>query len=575
MTTFTINDAIFKPLKEAPGVDPAALQALVNGLNRNPYANATFTQAAQRGDFVFELLPHSTLARKGGGAFFSNDRGTDPFIARGNKFAIQLDKDWFVPHGTDAATFTKSMSASTALGMVIHEADHSNRQALFDDAFKISITPTYRPELTGAARVAASVDTTMKAEVAGWYAELQTLRKELELGHLSQFQFELRTKEQSPFGKLLAVESQGKVLGLSGDALTNYVSDHGKRAIPSDYVDRYISAYSNASTNPQDVRGILAYAQTNDPFQVKTYSEEVGADGAFVSNATFNNGDRITTIDTGLSCRVIETDSAHDNADYASRTTAYDAQGRLEQVIVTRDDGSLHGTAYDVRNSYSESRWEMEIDAQGRTDWAMSVGDNGTSYVSNYDELGNQGWRQIDTAYDIWNRADYIITFMDDGSRVVHDYDQANTRSDSVWVTKTDAQGRIDWINVTGDDGSRTSIDYDQAGSQNWSSIATRYDPSGKRTTQTQYYDNGDRAERTFFPNQHPDAYAQSYVYADGHGAGGTLQFDGYGYAILINGGSIGQEWGRENWRRMVTYDDDPYPNAHAEVGPIEPIDQW
>ena len=411
MTTFTVNDAIFKPLREMSGADPAALQALVNGLNRNSYANATFTQAVQRGDFVFELVDQAILEQKGGGAFYSNDRGTDAFIDRGGKFAIQLDKDWFVPHGSDAATFTKSMNAGTALSMVIHEADHSNRQAMFDEAYKITVTTSYLPNLTGAARVAASVDTTMKAEVAGWYAELRTLQTELELKHISQFQFDLRTKEQSPFGKLLAVESQGKTLGLSGDALTNYVSDYGKTAIPSDYVDKYMSSYINTTIKPDDVRGILAYAQTNDPFQVKTYSEEVGPDGTFVSNATYNNGDRTTLIDTGLSCRVIETDGANDNADYAIRTTAYDAQGRKDLLSVNEDDGSYTGYDYDQTNERGDSIWSHHFDAQGREDWR------------------------------------YIT--MDDGAHEWTDFDQTNVRGDSIWQNRTDAQGREDWRYVT------------------------------------------------------------------------------------------------------------------------------
>ena len=45
-------------MREAAGADPTALQNLVNALNANPYANATFTEAVQRGDFV------GTVARR-------------------------------------------------------------------------------------------------------------------------------------------------------------------------------------------------------------------------------------------------------------------------------------------------------------------------------------------------------------------------------------------------------------------------------------------------------------------------------------------------------------------------------
>jgi hypothetical protein len=100
MKTFTTNDPIFKPVKDVGGLDPAALQNLVNALNQNPYANATLAMAAQRGDVVFELWDHEDLKKDGAGARFSNDRGTREFAEREGRFAIQLDKDWFVPKST-------------------------------------------------------------------------------------------------------------------------------------------------------------------------------------------------------------------------------------------------------------------------------------------------------------------------------------------------------------------------------------------------------------------------------------------------------------------------------------------
>src|ERR1700704_2608070 len=101
-------------MREA-GADPAALQNFVNALNQNAYANATFTQAVQRGDFVFELVDHADMANEGAGAFFSNDRGTDAFDKRGGNFAIKLDRDWFVPNGSDAATLAYSQAVTSAL----------------------------------------------------------------------------------------------------------------------------------------------------------------------------------------------------------------------------------------------------------------------------------------------------------------------------------------------------------------------------------------------------------------------------------------------------------------------------
>ena len=163
MKTFTTNDPIFQPIKDTPGFDPAALQNLVNALNQNPYANTTLAIAAQRGDVVFQLLRHEELVNDGAGARFSNDRGARDFAARENKFAIQLDKDWFVPQstpeGVTPATFAQPQAVKSALGMVTHEADHSNHQALYDEAYKLGTTSplAYRADLTGAVRVAASV----------------------------------------------------------------------------------------------------------------------------------------------------------------------------------------------------------------------------------------------------------------------------------------------------------------------------------------------------------------------------------------------------------------------------------
>ena len=41
MSTFTTNDPIFKTLKETHGVDPIALQNLINALNQNTYGITT------------------------------------------------------------------------------------------------------------------------------------------------------------------------------------------------------------------------------------------------------------------------------------------------------------------------------------------------------------------------------------------------------------------------------------------------------------------------------------------------------------------------------------------------------
>lgn len=135
MTTFTTNDPIFAALREVPGLDPVALQNFINLLNTNPYANAVMSQTAQRGDTVIELATPAELAAKGvnaGAGLYTNDRGTQDFVDRGDKFAIVLNKDWFVPNPPASAGFAVGLGPVTSLAVVVHEAQHSNNQALYD-----------------------------------------------------------------------------------------------------------------------------------------------------------------------------------------------------------------------------------------------------------------------------------------------------------------------------------------------------------------------------------------------------------------------------------------------------------
>jgi len=577
MTTFTANDVIFKPLKDASGLDPAALQNLVNALNRNPYGNATLTAAAQRSDVVFELVRHEDL--KGDGAQFSNDRGTRAFEDRQSKFAIQLDQDWFVPRSTPEgivpATFAQPQSVLSALGIVIHEVDHSNRQPLYDEAYKLSATgpDAYRPDLTGAARVAASVDLTMKAEVSGWYADLNTLRAEVAGGHVSAGQYNAYTREGTINAKLIAIEQQGKAQGLSGNALTEYIADHGKEAIPVSYATRYTDAYAPPGVDKIEVRGILAYA-LDHPGQVKDFAEEVGPDGTYLTSATYNNGERITTIYDGSGghietketlqpggaywtaetravrsynadgsygdettthyyadgriYRITDSDGAHNNADYSTRTTTYDAQGRVDSVDVRSDDGARDWTDYDQNNAQGWSRVESHFDAQGREDYATVTADDGSRTIHDYDQTSVRADSTWQTHIDAQGRTDWTYVTQDDGSHDWTDYDQTNARGDSIWQSHTDAQGREDWTYVTQDDGSHNWTDYDQTNVRGDSIWQSRTDAQGREDWR--------------------------YVTQDDGGHEWT-DFD----QTNVRGDSIWQNrtdaWGREDWAN-VTLDD-------------------
>ncbi|MGJ7611540.1 MULTISPECIES: S8 family serine peptidase [unclassified Variovorax] len=300
MATFTTNDAVFNLLRRAENLDPIALQNFVTALNQNAFGNAGLSAATARGDVVFVLATPAELATAKAGAIFSNDRGTKAFIDRGGKFSIMLDPTWFVPQGAEQAMFalpTKPGALAVnvgALGMVIHEVDHSNRQAMLDEAYRLKVEgpSTFRPDLTGFDRFVASVDLANKVEVAGWYADLQTLRAEVTAGRLGIGHFNALTGDNSVAGKLLVVEAEGKARGLNGTALVDYVHATGKSAIPASYQTRFTTEYAPPRVVPGTLPGAKALT---DPGGLADFSEEVAPDGSYVSTATYNNGTRITT----------------------------------------------------------------------------------------------------------------------------------------------------------------------------------------------------------------------------------------------------------------------------------------
>ncbi len=601
MTTFTINDEIFKPLKEADGADPAALQNFVNALNQNAYANATFTQAVQRGDFVFELVDHADLAKVGAGALFSNDRGTPEFIARDNQFAIKLDKDWFVPNGSNAAGLTHPQIVASDLGIVTHEADHSNTQALFDEAYKInSTTPdTYRPDLIGVARVVAAVDLTMKAEVAGWYADLKTLRIELDDGRISQVKFDALTDPAngSVAGKLLAVEAEGKALGLSGDALTDYVSDHGKGLLPSGYIERYTASYA-PGTDPQEVRAHLAYA-LNDPNGIYSFTEEVGPDGTYVATATYNNGDTRTTVDSGVmvsaetvfgngSREVFQYDV--DNSEsWSTSYSHYDAQGRNDATEVTMDDGSRSQYEYYDPNGFMPwSAFERHYDAEGRNDWYGMTMNDGSRNTVLMDVSNSESWSSIQSHFDTQGRNDSTYFFMDDGNIDQYQYDVSNSESWSSIYTKFDASGRKIWAMITGHDGSNTVQNYDKGvedwreisyadGSRDWidfdqnyerkdKSLTVHYDASGREDWNEIIYHDGSRDWIDFDQNnEREDSVLQVHYDALGRedwrsitlndGSRDLYDFDQAGWHSWSSIYTKFDASGREDYSVMYQYD--------------------
>ncbi|WP_143684928.1 hypothetical protein, partial [Variovorax sp. KK3] len=90
MTTFTTNDSIFDRIRSADGANPVALQNFVSALNHDAFANAQVTAMVDRGNAVFELLPHARLLELGAAALYDSDRNA-AVARREGKFAVQLD----------------------------------------------------------------------------------------------------------------------------------------------------------------------------------------------------------------------------------------------------------------------------------------------------------------------------------------------------------------------------------------------------------------------------------------------------------------------------------------------------
>ncbi|WP_418128055.1 hypothetical protein [Variovorax sp. KK3] len=602
--------------------------------------------------------------------------------------------------------------------MTIHEVQHNASQGWYDEAYRLRGTSPseYRSDLMGAERAATSVELMMRAEVAGWYADLQALRSLRDSGQMTSTEYVMRTQEGTIYANLMDAEMSGRAMGHSGVALANYVAEHAQGSIPSNYIVEYTAAMTPPAISQSAVRGILGFAFT-DPAQMVSFHEEVGPDGSYTAIATYNNGERVTTTydgyegaysqtrevvqpngshattqthtiesynadgsagdqvtrhySAGRLADVVEVDSSLDDVDYGTRTTTYDAQGRIDSIEIRRDDGSRDVVDYDQGSSQAwgrveshfdaqgrldytnefmddgsrtghdydqtqvrgDSVWSNHIDAQGRTDWVSVTHDDGSVTGYDYDQTNVRGdsvwsnhidpqgrtdWVSVTqddggvTGYDydqtnvrgdsVWSnhidaqgRTDWVSVTQDDGSVTGYDYDQANVRGDSVWSNHIDAQGRTDWtdvtqddgshdwadydqtdvrsdsiwqshtdswgrtdwVNVLQDDGSRTWYDYDQAGSHAWSTIQLMFDSQGQRDHRTDWFDNGERNEYEYYPSQHPDAYTINHYYANGAGAGGTVQFDGHNFALDIQGGN------NPEWPDMTVNDDYDYSQVY------------
>jgi hypothetical protein len=306
-----------------------------------------------------------------------------------------------------------------------------------------------------------------------------------------------------------------------------------------------------------------------------SYTEEILQTGEFAGDTT-----RIEYVASGEVSEVTEVDGAGDNTDYDMRTTTYDAEGRLDSATTAMDDGTHIVIDYDQAGEHPYSHIESSTDIDGRTDYWHVFTDDGASTWFDFDQDNTRADSLYKTEVDALGRTDWVSITADDGTSTWLDYDQNNSRADSLYQSHADALGRTDWVDITADDGahivtdydqngladwihiishidslgrtadmdiyrddgSRDLWDYDQNGTETWSRVETTFDAAGNKDYRVLYEDGGARAEYEYFPEVHPDAYALSYFYADGHGAGGRVTFDGYAHSMELVGGN-NPEW--------------------------------
>lgn len=217
-----------------------------------------------------------------------------------------------------------------------------------------------------------------------------------------------------------------------------------------------------------------------------SYTEDIAWHGSSVGDV-----ERIHVTSDGHVSHIIETDGASDNADYGTRTTTYDTQGRTDWIDVRRDDGTRDTTHYDQNSTQAWSRVESRFDAQGREDYANVFVDDGSRTFHDYDQTNARGDRTSQTHVDAQGRTDWTYVIQDDGSVDSTDYDQANERGDSTWRTHVDAQGRTDWTYATLDDGGHDWTDYDQTGARGDSIWQNRTDAQGREDWRYVTLDDG------------------------------------------------------------------------------------
>lgn len=246
-----------------------------------------------------------------------------------------------------------------------------------------------------------------------------------------------------------------------------FTTDADGRRSPSDLLKDPLNtpgtpAHEFKKSNPELFKAGPNEKPTPDSTNSQLHQDK---DGSFTEVIKRPDGDSWTNEYTadGVAVSTTQSDGAKNDADYASRTTAYDSQGLEDWHSIARDDGTKWRVDFDQKNERGDKKIESASDAQGRVDWERVTQDDGSTQLKDHDQKGERADRVWETAMDAQGRMDWERVTQDAGAIHVTDYDQKGERGDRVWETAIDAQGRMDWERITQDGGAVVLTDYDQA----------------------------------------------------------------------------------------------------------------
>lgn len=262
--------------------------------------------------------------------------------------------------------------------------------------------------------------------------------------------------------------------------------------------------------------------------------------------ATETNGDQtIREFDhNGNMSKLIEVDGAHDNANYATRSMTYDAQGRTFMTETMMDDGTRSEDYYylDFNPWLPLGSSSTHYDAQGRNDASTFRMNDGSAYSYRYDVDGSQPWSSTYSLHDAQGQIYRTEVTMDDGTRGLYVYGVYG--DGSVTYTHYDAQMRSDLEEVTMSDGSREVLRYDPTNTSNWSFIKEHYDTQGRNDSGQIRMKDGSRTDTLVdASNSQSWAAIQSHYDAQGRNDATNVWMDDGTLGVIENDVNNSQSW--------------------------------